>query len=715
MWFSDQSEGKAQDATQDAQPTAVPAPKHRHKHHVQPDGTRVWEDEKTWEDEGGKGWGRVWVKRWERGPNKEKEQEHAHTENVAATSLAGNSDEKTTGTTTEVSSECEQINTPAATDKKNRAILDKLLHESYRSGYNEALSSSRPSQLFGLFGFPGLAAFDEPFFVFPPAPAGILDDDPLVTSSPRDATAKVYSYSSTSSGNGTTVVAALLAGTAAVLAWKTHKRVKGLEKALDEVVASTRARGFAYQGGRGGSEVRELNAKVEELNQVIRELREMPLSGTATISKELRESRLEGGKVLQELDKEKMKGKENDKDKEESRFTQNENQSLCLSAPHPNSSNVNVMPVSDIHKEVEKIKGQFLNDASVPESELSEVSRQKMTDPSTQLRSQSLSSPASGAAATTETEPLPTSPPDTKSSTSKSSKMKSNSSSPPRALPSHSEEVMPLDDIHKEVEAIKQRFLSENKEKNVDAHELSRALDSEEQQGAFLTSSTEPKVSADGMSKPVAKDHTPFLETSSSSTIAELPSPEIPGGNGMAGVRGNRRTVYVENETTSGAPTIITETVQPVPPVGKWYFLSSPSIFTQSLDATPVIPFDQHLKPKSLPLPPNILIGPGRQEKIILIKRKTTEEVVKGVMQDLESAKIRVPGKDVYDRVVVGRDEVRTWEISTTIHLAKDDSQRAIVKLDGKWWDAKLVSVSTEKEKGEVGSEGAVALWTLGV
>lgn len=83
MWFSDQSEGKAQDATQEAQPTAVPTPKHRHKHHVQPDGTRVWEDEKTWEDEGGKGWGRVWVKRWERGPNKEKEQEqeHAHTEN----------------------------------------------------------------------------------------------------------------------------------------------------------------------------------------------------------------------------------------------------------------------------------------------------------------------------------------------------------------------------------------------------------------------------------------------------------------------------------------------------------------------------------------------------------------------------------------------------------------------------------------------------------
>lgn len=58
---------------------------------------------------------------------------------------------------------------------------------------------------------------------------------------------------------------------------------------------------------------------------------------------------------------------------------------------------------------------------------------------------------------------------------------------------------------------------------------------------------------------------------------------------------------------------------------------------------------------------------------------------------------------------------VRTWEISTTIHLAKDDSQRAIVKLDGKWWDAKLVSVGTEKEKGKVGSEGAVAIWTLGV
>lgn len=315
------------------------------------------------------------------------------------------------------------------------------------------------------------------------------------------------------------------------------------------------------------------------------------------------------------------------------------------------------MPVSDIHKEVEKIKGQFLNDASVPESKLSEVSRQNMTDPSTQLHPQSLSSPASGAAASTEAEPLPKSPPGKKSPISNSSKMKSTSSSPPRALPSHSEEVMPLDDIHKEVEAIKQRFLSENKEKDVGAHELSRALDSEEQQGAFLTSFTEPKVSVDGMSKSIDKDHTPVLETSSSSTIAELPNPEIPRGNAMAGVRGNRRTVYVENETTSGAPTIITETVQPAPPVGKWYFLSSPSIFTQSLDATPVIPFDQHLKPKSLPLPPNILIGPGRQEKIILIKRKTTEEVVKGVMQDLESVKIRVPGKDVYDRVVVGRDE----------------------------------------------------------
>lgn len=81
MWSSDRSQGKAQDTAQDAQPTAVPAPKHRHKHHVQPDGTRVWEDEKTWEDEGGKGWGRVWVKRWERGPNKEKEQEQVQTGN----------------------------------------------------------------------------------------------------------------------------------------------------------------------------------------------------------------------------------------------------------------------------------------------------------------------------------------------------------------------------------------------------------------------------------------------------------------------------------------------------------------------------------------------------------------------------------------------------------------------------------------------------------
>lgn len=58
---------------------------------------------------------------------------------------------------------------------------------------------------------------------------------------------------------------------------------------------------------------------------------------------------------------------------------------------------------------------------------------------------------------------------------------------------------------------------------------------------------------------------------------------------------------------------------------------------------------------------------------------------------------------------------VRTWEISTMILLAKDDRERGIVKLDGKWWDAKLVSVSADKGKDKVGNEGAVAIWTLGV
>ncbi|OXG43972.1 hypothetical protein J010_06469 [Cryptococcus neoformans] len=752
MWSSDQSRGKDQDTAQDAQPTAVPAPKHRHKHHVQPDGTRVWEDEKTWEDEGGKGWGRVWMKRWERGPNKEKEQENVQTGNVmAATSLAGNPDDQTTSTAaiTAVSPEHEQTTTPTATDKKNRVILDKLLHESYRSGYSDALSSSRLSQPFGFFGFPGLAAFDEPFFAFPPAPARILDEDPLVTSSPRDATAKVYSYSSTSSGTGTTVVAALLAGTAAVLAWKTHKRAKGLDKALNEVVAATKARGFGYQGGRGGNEVQQLNAKVEELNQVIRELREMSLSGTATVSKELRESRLEAGKVLQELDKEKMreKGKGKGKDKEEPRSAQNQSQdqSQYLSAPHSNSAKdiitEDAMPISDIHQEVEKIKGQFLNDAPVSESNLSGVSGHKATDSSTKLQpqSQSLSPPASDVAASTEAEPLPTSPsttlnPPINPLASKSLKAKSSPSLPPfiPLSPNVSGEVIPLDDIHKEVEAIKQRFLIEDQKKDVDvdAYELSGAVNSGEQQAAFLTDPTGPKVSTDGDSESslsctkkfakktnqlITQDHTAVLEASSSSTISELPSTEIPGGNAVAGVRGNKRTVYIETKTKWGAPTIVTETVQPVPPVGKWYFFSSPSIVTQSSDATPVIPFDQGLKPKSPFLPPNVVLGPGRQEKITLIKRKTTEEVVKGVMQDVESVKIRIPGKKVYDRAVVGRDEVRTWEISTTILLAKDDRERGIVKLDGKWWDAKLVSVNADKGKDKVGSEGAVAIWTLGV
>lgn len=351
-----------------------------------------------------------------------------------------------------------------------------------------------------------------------------------------------------------------------------------------------------------------------------------------------------------------------------------------------------VMPISDIHKQVEKIKGQFLNNVRVSESELSGDSGREATNPSTKLQpqSQSLPPPASSTAATTEADALSTSTPTTPTprinnnnsptSKSKSRKIKSSSSSPPLtpSSPSINGEVVPLDDIHKEVEAIKQRFLSEDQKKdvNVDTHELSGTLSGEvnngEQQAAFLTDPMEPKVPTGGdgesslscmkkspkeTSKSIAQDHTPILESSSSSTIAELPNPEIPGGNAAAGLRGNKRTIYIETETKWGAPTIITETVQPVPPVGKWYFLSSPSIFTQSFDATPVIPFDQHLKPKSTSLPPKVLVGPGTQEKITLIKRKTTEEVVKGVMQDVESMKIRIPGKEVYDRVVVGRDE----------------------------------------------------------
>lgn len=341
------------------------------------------------------------------------------------------------------------------------------------------------------------------------------------------------------------------------------------------------------------------------------------------------------------------------------------------------------MPISDIHQEVEKIKGQFLNDAPVSESNLSGVSGHKATDSSTKLQpqSQSLSPPASDVAASTEAEPLPTSPsttlnPPINPLASKSLKAKSSPSLPPfiPLSPNVSGEVIPLDDIHKEVEAIKQRFLIEDQKKDVDvdAYELSGAVNSGEQQAAFLTDPTGPKVSTDGDSESslsctkkfakktnqlITQDHTAVLEASSSSTISELPSTEIPGGNAVAGVRGNKRTVYIETKTKWGAPTIVTETVQPVPPVGKWYFFSSPSIVTQSSDATPVIPFDQGLKPKSPFLPPNVVLGPGRQEKITLIKRKTTEEVVKGVMQDVESVKIRIPGKKVYDRAVVGRDE----------------------------------------------------------
>lgn len=37
------------------------------------------------------------------------------------------------------------------------------------------------------------------------------------------------------------------------------------------------------------------------------------------------------------------------------------------------------------------------------------------------------------------------------------------------------------------------------------------------------------------------------------------------------------------------------------------------------------------------------------------------------------------------------------------------------MKLDGKWWDTKLVSMNADKGKDKVGSEGAVAIWTLGV
>lgn len=49
------------------------------------------------------------------------------------------------------------------------------------------------------------------------------------------------------------------------------------------------------------------------------------------------------------------------------------------------------------------------------------------------------------------------------------------------------------------------------------------------------------------------------------------------------------------------------------------------------------------------------------------------------------------------------------------IFLVKDDRERGIVKLDGKWWDVKFVSVNVDKGKDKVGSEGVVVIWILGV
>ncbi|WVQ82463.1 hypothetical protein IAT38_004592 [Cryptococcus sp. DSM 104549] len=134
----------------------------------------------------------------------------------------------------------------------------------------------------------------------------------------------------------------------------------------------------------------------------------------------------------------------------------------------------------------------------------------------------------------------------------------------------------------------------------------------------------------------------------------------------------------------------------------RYYFYLRPSFFTSPTSIPPArgsIAY-QHASPP--------VYGPEVVEQVTVIKRCAPEDVARGVWEDLQMARVKVPGRQATGRVA-SVDDVSVWELELPIRPTSDGC-RALVKIDGQWWESRVV----KKLKGLGNSTDAVWLWTMG-
>nr|ODN96640.1 hypothetical protein L204_03349 [Cryptococcus depauperatus CBS 7855] len=223
-------------------------PKQFHNETVLDDGTIVREDQRVWDDEHGKG--KIWIKSWKK-------------------QWPSQTNPPTGKVNTLDSIDDDSDATAYSHNKKNHALLDVLLRDSYRSGYNEAMSHSRHSpfppfpSLGGLLGppaFPKHPAFWPSQFDHPPKWSRLEDDCELETWNEPRIESKVYSW--TGSTTGSVLLAAALAGASAIYAWRAHKTARSLEQTVRTLNETLKTRTFSNQDGSQMSRMSEKDKSI---------------------------------------------------------------------------------------------------------------------------------------------------------------------------------------------------------------------------------------------------------------------------------------------------------------------------------------------------------------------------------------------------------------------------------------------------------------------
>ncbi|WVQ76959.1 hypothetical protein IAR50_006638 [Cryptococcus sp. DSM 104548] len=296
-------------------------PKHTHSEHTLPDGTRVIQDERTWGgDDGagasGKGWGKVVVKRWER-PSGATNETQGASEARAGIDGSGNKEEA-------------HPSRDVRLNHINDALFSRFLRQPPHDSDSTRTNDDTPRHPLEDF-------FSDAFFPAPLPSVGRLvfpeeEDHPLLIpqgpqastptphhdsyTTPSGNQVKTWSYSSSGSLSGWSLVAGLVAVGAGVWGWKGRKRVRALEQRVRDLThgsetlpraslarsaqvdasstpAPTTPSSSTAFPNAPSTEIDALHRRVEELERALEKMK----SQAGIVEK------TEGGRVLDELRK----------------------------------------------------------------------------------------------------------------------------------------------------------------------------------------------------------------------------------------------------------------------------------------------------------------------------------------------------------------------------------------------------------------------------